>query len=255
MYIGRDFPSVEDGASRILGFDLAGTLANTEIITSIVTTTLALLDGLDPALDLDPNARFIGTTSWLGTNTTQGVSFADATNVLAGNVYKLTTAAATSRGQVIAPWARIVLQAGHGYPSVPTGGPPNTAQVTILPVSSPKFTLPSSGGYAGQDFPTINQGETRFFGFDLSPALSVTEEITSASFALTVEEGDDPIIAGNPAAYLSGSSVTMSGTIEQLIAWPVPLPVLTGSIYVLNVVALTNFNQAIEAWARITIGD
>jgi len=38
-----------------------------------------------------------------------------------------------------------------------------------------------------------------------------------------------------------------------MIAFPAALPILVGNVYILNVVALTTFNQAIEAWARISI--
>jgi len=252
MYAGRDFPVIEDGASRILGYDLSATLSQDEIITA-VSAQLRLTSGRDDALALDPVARFFGAASFLGNAVTQGVSFADATNMLAGNVDEFGLVAATSLNQVIASWARISLAAGHGYPQTPPAGPPSSARIIILPDAAPKFVLPTLGGYAEQDFPTSDQGEARFYGFDLNAALTVGEEIVSARFALSVKEGTDSLITNDPQAYFSGMPVVASGVAQQLIAWPPPLLFLTGNTYVLNIVALTTFNQAIEAWSRITI--
>lgn len=254
MYAGIDFPDFEDGATKLLGFDLGLVLdlADGEIITAL-TSTLICIEGTDAALALDPDARFSGNASILGGPIMQGLVFDDAVGDLIGNAYAFGFYATTNLGQIFAPWAQFWIGEGYGIPIVPTAAPlANLTSFLIFP-SFQKTVLSSLGDYAGQDFPMVDQGERWLYGFDLSPALSVGEHITSVTFALTLVSGTDTAVSNNPAARFIGPPVISGATVKQLTAWPQPLPDLTGNIYILNATARTSFNQSIPTWSRVAI--
>jgi hypothetical protein len=257
MYIGRDLPGAEDGATRLLGYDISATLASGETISG-VTSSLALLYGSDLAVQNNPQARFVGNPATSGSDVTQACAFIDPLGSLVGNVYRLSLAATTSLGQVIIPWARITIQVGYGIAAQITNMPPLKAQIIVLPSPGPKFTVPTLGGYAGQDLPVADQGEARLYGFDLSPALSAGEIVQSAAFALISEFDQDGlppdlVIANNPSAYFAGSSIISGSVAQQMVAWPFAVPPIVGNAYILSLVATTSFNQAIETWSRVVI--
>jgi hypothetical protein len=257
MYIGRDLPNIEYGATRFLGYDLSATLAIGEIISS-ATSSMILLQGDDTPVRNNPQVHFSGNPSILGTDITQACVFLDPTGVLVGNVYALLISATTSFNQIIVPWARISIQAGYGFPPQLTNMPPGTARLTILPAPGPKFTLPTDGGYAGQDFPVADLGEARLYGFDLSPTLSPGEIIQIATFALLSEQDEDgvptdSVVANNANAYFTGSPILSGGMAQQMISWPIAAPSITGNSYILSLIAQTSLNQAIETWSRIAI--
>jgi len=267
MFIGRPFyPVAEDGQSRQMGYDLTFILGEGETIIAVGTAVLTCVQGTDSALELNPAARFLGSAQFSGTQISQAVSFNDSANVLAGNLYTLTIPAATSFGQIIGVWTYLPLEIGFGF--VPlvggdfssdfssdfTGGaaPPGTG--VILSVPPRKFILPTPGGYALQYFPTVDQGETRLFGFDISSALSPHETITSATFSLTLLSGTDETIAEANEAYFFGPPTITGGVVQQLVAFPRPLPYLLNNLYALGMSATTSLNQQIPGWARVSIG-
>jgi len=255
MFIGRPFyPVAEDGQTRQLGYDLASTLSEGEIIIGVGTAVLTCVQGADSALSRDPSARFSGLAQFSGTQISQAVSFNDATNALAGNLYTLMVPAATSFGQILGVWAYLRVEIGFGVPIVPGMPPPASSEIVILPTPPQKFILPTVGGYAGQDFPTVDQGETRLFGFDISSALSPQETITAATFTLTLLSGTDETIAGASEANFFGPPTITGGVVQQLVAFPQPLPYLLNNLYALGMSATTSFNQQILAWGRVTIG-
>src|SRR5271166_2554380 len=267
MYVGQAFPIGQDGETRVRGFDLAATLAPGETIVSVGSAALASVAGTDAALGLNPLARFIGTPEFSGTQIFQWVSFYDPQASLVGNVYTLAIAATTSLGQTIIPWAQLQLERGFGIPVEPSAGSPSSAEIILvptahdllwqamwLPTPAPAFVLPTQGGYALQDFPTIDPGETRLVGFDLSSALSPGETISTATFILTVLSGGDVAVNGTPGTYQIGSPIIGGGIVQQMLAWPATLPDLGGNLYALSVSASTSFNQQLLAWARINIG-
>lgn len=254
MYVGQAFPIGQDGETRVRGFDLAATLAPGETIVSVGSAALACVAGTDAALGLDPLVHFIGSPEFLGTQIFQCVSFYDPQASLVGNIYTLAIAATTSLGQTIIPWAQLQLERGFGIPVVPSAEPPSSAEIILLPTPGPAFVLPTQGGYALQDFPTIDPGETRLVGFDLSSALSPGETISTATFILTVLSGVDVAVNGTPGTYQIGSPIIGGGIVQQMLAWPATLPDLGGNLYALSVSASTSFNQQLLAWARINIG-
>lgn len=252
MYAGRNFPEFEDGATRILGFDLSRTLQSGETISS-VKSALTCIDGTDVPLSLSPTARFVGSPAFSGSRVTQGIVFNDAPGSLIGNTYTLIFYVTTSLGQVIAPWARFALGQGYGYPALPPVAPSSTGQIIVLPIGVPKILLSSLGNYAEQDYPVADQGETWLYGFDLSPALSPGELITTVTFALSRQSGTDVAVDNSSTARFSGPALISGNAAQRLTVWPLPAPTLGGNIYVLNAIALTSFSQSISTWARITI--
>jgi len=253
MYVGRDFDSAQDGETRVRGYDLAKTLSSGEAIT-VVTSKLVLVDGVDEQLDLDQTARFIGGPEFSGTQVFQACSFNDPFNVLAENTYRLGISATTSLGQVIMPWAELELERVFGVPSAPSLPPPANAEIVLLPAPRTKSVLPVTAGYALQDFPTVDQGETRLLGFDVSSALSPSETISGAAFFLTLIGGQDTTLNGNPTTYFNGVPSVSGAVAQQMVAIPTPAQSLTGNIYALSASISTSFNQQIAIWARVNIG-
>ena len=253
MYAGADFPQFEDGAARVLGFDLGNLLVSTEGIIS-VTSALVCTDGTDSPLASNPAGRFIGPPTTAQNFVTQGIVFNDAIGSLVGNEYALGFSVVTTLGKTIMPWARFRLGRGYGAPTVPASAPPPPVFSTfVLPIPPVKIVLSSGGGYAGQDFTEADAGEKWAYGFDLSPALSVGETILSVVFALTLTRGTDTPLSLNPVARFVGAPVISGNTVTQFVAWPPPLPDLRGNHYVLNGTASTSLNQSISTWSRIAI--
>lgn len=253
MFIGQPFPVIEDGSSRALGFDLTATLVLGETLLSSIAA-LVCLEGEDAALSLNPAARFLATPQISGAVVTQGTSFNDPEELVAGNLYALSLAATTSLGQVISPWARFSVAEGYGASVAAVSGPTAAAQVIVLPTPGPKFIVPVLSGYAGQDFPVATPGEKRLYGFDFSPALSPNEIVRGAAASLTLDIGTDAALAANGSLYFAAAPQISGAVVQQMVAWPSILPSLAGNTYVLGISIVTAFNQFIAAWSRITIG-
>lgn len=252
MFIGRAFPTFEDGQSRVLGFDLGNFLATGETI-SAATATLICVSGVDQLLAQNPAARFAGDVLISGTVVTQGIVFSDPLRELVGNVYSLTIATTTSIGQIVLPWSRFAITQGYGIPQS-VASPSDPAQIIVLPTPALKLTLAALGGYAEQNFAIADAGEVLLYGFDFSSALSPNETIIAASPSLNCSYGTDAPLALNPNARFVGAPQIKGSVVQQMVAWPSPLPIVEGNAYVLGLAISTAFNQAVSAWSRIAIG-
>lgn len=249
MFIGRDFAPFENQSARILGFDLAGLLAEGETIASI-TSRLRIAD---PALDPLPATHLPVAPQFSGALVNQMVSFNDPADMLLGNVYALSFNITTS-SRLLIPWARFQIIQGYGVTSYTGGSPPAGATSLILPAPSLEYTMPIIlGGYAGIDFPAANQSEALFYGFDFSPALSPGETIDEAASYLGLWAGDDNAVLNDPHAYDSGSIVINGPIVQRKLVWPGG-SALTANVYILQLTAITSFNQSLAAKARIVIG-
>lgn len=249
MFIGSDFPPFEDQAGRVLAADLSAVLGDDETITA-VTSRLRTLSGTDalPATHLPVDPRISGS------RVSQLVVFDDPAEFLIGNRYALSFSATTSEGRIIVPWARFQIIRGYGLTGYPGGSPAAAVRSTVLTVPAPYFTLTTMmGGYAGQDFPTANQGETMAYGFDFTPALSPGETISTAASFLALVSGTDQAVTDDPDAYDSGAAAISGNVVTQMLAWPGGAA-LVGNVYALNLRAVTSQNQSLAAWARIFIG-
>lgn len=249
MHVGSDFPPFEDLSGRVLAVDLAALLGEDETITA-VTSRLRTLAGTD---DLPATHLPVGPTI-SGARVGQLVVFDDPAFYLLGNRYALSFSATTSDARVLVPWARFQVTQGFGLTGYTGGTPGASVRSTVLKVPGLYYTLSvTTGGYAGQDFPTANQGESLAYGFDFTPALSPDETISTAASFLALVEGTDQAVTDSPTAYASGAAAISGNIVSQLLAWPGG-SALVGNIYALNLVAVTSSGQSLGAWARIVIG-
>lgn len=248
MYLGRDFPPFENQAARVHGVDLSELLAPGEAITA-VTGRLRTVSGIDllPATHLPVPAVFAGAA------VSQMVAFNDPADLLLGNTYVLSFLVTTSAGRVLQPWARLTLVRGFGVTAYAGGAQPSGAQSIVLRAAPLFFTIPTlQGGYAGQDLPTANQGETLSYGFDFSAALAPAETILTVAAFLAILVGTDAAVTGAPDAYAVGAPRILGNAVTQKLAWA-NSPDLTANVYALNITAGTSYNQALNAWSRISI--
>lgn len=249
MYIGRDFPPFENQSARILGFDMANLLRADETIAA-VTSRLRVLD---PADDPTPADHLPVGPQFDGALVNQLVSFNDPTDTRLGVVYALGFNVTTSLARIMTPWARFQIIQGYGITTYPGGSPPASAKSLIMPAPSYDYRVPTLlGGYAGVDFPTANQSEALFYGFDFSPALSPGETIDSATSYLGVFSGDDIAVANDPQVYDTGSIQIDGPVVERMLTWPGG-STLTGNAYVLQLTAVTSKHQSLAAKARIIV--
>lgn len=249
MYIGRDFPGFENQSARILGFDMANLLRADETIAA-VTSRLRVLD---PADDPTPADHLPVVPQFDGTLVNQLVSFNDPTDTRLGVVYALSFNVTTSLARIMTPWARLRIVQGYGITTYPGGSPPASAASVTLPAPYLDYTVPTLlGGYAGVDFPTANQSEALFYGFDFSPALSPGETIVSATSYLGLFSGIDTAVLNDPQAYDTGSIEIDGPLVERMLTWPGGSS-LTGNTYVLQLTAVTSKNQSLAAKARINV--
>lgn len=249
MHVGNDFPPFEDLSGRVLAVDLSALLGADETITA-VTARLRTLSGADdlPATHL-PTAPTIS-----GARVGQLVVFDDPAFYLLGNRYALSFSATTSESRVLVPWARFQVTQGFGLTGYAGATPGASVRSTVLKAPGLYYTLPvTTGGYAGQDFPTANQGETLAYGVDFTPALSPDETISSAASVLALVSGTDQAVTASPTAYASGATVISGNIVSQMLVWPGG-SALVGNVYALNLRALTVSGQSLAAWARIVIG-
>lgn len=253
MFAKQLLPRVSDNSARIFGFDLSPFLAGGETLFS-AGASLMVVVGADVPLALNQNIRFLGSAAINGTTVFQEVIFSDPTQTLVGNVYRLSIGVTTSLGQKPVPWSQFGIDASFLTPPLPSGAPSSSAQIYIIPVPVLKFTIPASGIYAEQDFPTADCGETLLYGFDLSPSLSPGETIASATSGLFLNAGTDAEIEANSNAYSVGTPTISGSVIQQMIAWPTPIVAIYGNSYVLGMTATTSFGQMLPVWTRIAIG-
>jgi hypothetical protein len=264
---------MEDSTARIFGFDLADSLTSGEAIAS-VTSAIVMWKG-NVADDPTPAVHLIGVPQFSGTKVSQLVSWVgavgspsqlpgDPLGILIGNIYALQFGAATNQSQVILPWARITIDKNYG-PNIAyaDGSAPSTAEIVTLPTPALNYILPTLGDHAQQDFPAIDQGEQRLFGFDFSPILSPNETILMAAALLIVESGDDAAVILDPLARFVGMPAISGSIAQQMIGLPpspllVPsdpeFPDLRGVTYILSMAVTTSSSQAIGTWARLRVG-
>jgi hypothetical protein len=256
MYVGRDFDTVQDNSAQVFGFDLAPTLTSGETVNA-ATTGVILENGVDDS----PTAHLVQGSQLSGTQITQMLRWGDPLGELTGNTYAFFAQARTSTGQIIIPWARITVDRSYGRATFPGSGVVTGSQVSVIRTPSPAFVLPTDGGYAWRDFPEIDQGEQRFFGFEFSPLLSPGEILVSGDAALTVIDGKDPAVDLNPMAYFIGTPQFSGSAAQQLISIPPITPIsrppmvpdLRGVVYALSLYVKTSFGQNIGTWSRLRV--
>jgi hypothetical protein len=257
MYAGRDFDPIDNNSGQIYGFDLAATLPPDTGITAAQANVI-----LESGTDDTPASHLIGETEVSGASVTQMLFWGDPPTHFVGNKYVFYVVARTNAGEIIIPWARIAVEKGFGASAFTGAASPLAANVFVIPMPAPLFTLPSLGGYSLQDFPDIDQGERRICGLDFASLLSPGEDVVNANVSLTVITGSDPTVAQNPMAYFPSSPTFSGAVVQQLIAIP-PLatllsmvpqyPDLRGVVYAFAISARTSFGQAINAWSRLRI--
>jgi hypothetical protein len=257
VYSGRDLPLVDNNAGQIYGYDLASTLPQGSSI-AVVRSGMILESGIDDF----PRNHLIGDPEINGTSVTQLLFWGDPPGHFVGNTYVFYLAARTSIGEVIIPWARISVERGFGNSAFIGGASPLAANVFIIPMPGPLFTLPTVGGYSLMDFPDMDQGEQRLCGFDFASLLSPDEVISAVTVSLTVLSGSDPTVDQNPVAYFSGSPIFSGSTAQQLVAippvadllgMPPQQPDLRGVTYAFAISARTSFSQAIVTWSHLRV--
>ncbi len=110
----RDFPEIDQGEQRFLGFEFSPLLSPGETLVS-GAAALTVIAGKDPTIDLDPMAYFIGTPQFPGSSGQQLISIPPITPIsrppmipdLRGVVYALSLYVKTSFGQNIGTWSRL----------------------------------------------------------------------------------------------------------------------------------------------------
>ncbi len=248
MFIGRDFPPFQNQSARLLGFNMVNLLQAGETITAI-TSRLRISD---PALDNLPATHITVAPTFSGSLVNQMVSFDDPADYLLGNVYALSFNVTTT-SRLMTPWSRFQIIQGYGVTTTPDTPAPASATSLILPAPFYDYTLPVLlGAYVGVDFPSANQSEALFYGFDFSAALSPYETIDSASSFLALYSGEDDAVLASPHAYDSGSIVIEGPIVRRKLVWPGGSS-LTANTYVLQLTAVTNYNQSLAAKAKINI--
>ncbi len=257
MYAGRDFNPVDANTGQIFGYDLAATLPAG---SSVVAAQSGMI--LEYGFDDIPRSHLIGSPEVTPTSITQMLFFGNPPSHFAGNKYVFYVIARTDIAEVIIPWARIAVEKGFGDSAFIGAASPLAANVFVIPMPGPLFTLPSFGGFSLQDLPDMDQGEARVCGLDFSPLLSPGEDVANGNVSLTVISGTDATVAQNPVAYFSGSP-TFSGSVVQqlvvippiasLLGMPPQVPDLRGVTYAFAISARTTFGQAINAWSRLRV--
>jgi hypothetical protein len=114
-YALQDFPDMDQGEHRLLGFDFAGLLSPGEDVVN-ANVALTTITGNDPIIDQNPTAYFAGSPILSGSVVQQLVAIPPLANLLGappqvpdlrGVVYALSISGRSSYGQAISTWSRL----------------------------------------------------------------------------------------------------------------------------------------------------